>query len=550
MRLKSFKVKNFRRFTDLTVRGIPETARLIILVGPNGCGKSSFFDALIAWRSSKHGHMLEEDYHDKHYEKGNSINTDRLGLSRFDIDFFDLQSNRSKKSVYARSAYRNETEYQMRELSRLEDPLGNFRMKRMIDNDAAIAQNFQRLVSQSIEGLYEPKDGSMTLEDYKEEMFGSIRDALGDLFPDLTFDNLGNPLKDGTFRFTKGTSKGFPLKNLSGGEKAAFDLILDLIVARHSYDDTLYCIDEPESHLHTRLQAKLLSVLYNLIPDNCQLLLATHSIGMMREAWDIERQNSGKVVFLDFGNRNFDKEQIIEPRNPDRKFWREVYDTALGDLANHVAPERVIICEGHPVTKRPVSNYWHDAKCYERIFENEFPETKFVSMGNDREVSSDRYGAAEMLQSLMGGLEVMRLIDRDDRSDEEIAELQKEGVRVLSWRNLEFYLFHNEVLRALAEAENQPDKVNKLLARKREILKSNSCISSDDLKRANGKIYLACKEILNLTQHGNNKNSFARDTLAPLIKPGMKVYKQLKRDIFGSAEEDGDVQSPSQKEND
>ena len=47
MRFKSAVIKDFKRFTDLTLQGIPETARLTMLAGPNGSGKSSFFDALL-----------------------------------------------------------------------------------------------------------------------------------------------------------------------------------------------------------------------------------------------------------------------------------------------------------------------------------------------------------------------------------------------------------------------------------------------------------------------------------------------------------------------
>jgi hypothetical protein len=36
-----------------------------------------------------------------------------------------------------------------------------------------------------------------------------------------------------------------------------------------------------------------------------------------------------------------------------------------------------------------------------------------------------------------------------------------------------------------------------------------------------------------LSQSGNTTDAFLSDTLAPLIKPGMGVYAQLKRDIFG-----------------
>ena len=39
MRIKGAKIKDYKRFTDLTIEGIPITARLIMLAGPNGSGK-------------------------------------------------------------------------------------------------------------------------------------------------------------------------------------------------------------------------------------------------------------------------------------------------------------------------------------------------------------------------------------------------------------------------------------------------------------------------------------------------------------------------------
>ena len=46
MKIKSIHLHDFKRFTDLTISELPETARLVVLIGPNGCGKSSVFDAL------------------------------------------------------------------------------------------------------------------------------------------------------------------------------------------------------------------------------------------------------------------------------------------------------------------------------------------------------------------------------------------------------------------------------------------------------------------------------------------------------------------------
>ena len=532
MQFKSATIKIFRRFTDLTVQEVPETAKLIILAGPNGCGKSCFFDALHTWYNwtTAKNRLWEMDYHGK----AGSPHRDRWG-NDVKVEFHEPLPQEKKKILYVRSAYRNDPEFQIQHLNRAGDPLSEHHVSRMIDNDAAVARNFRRLASQVFDDIFEPEDGSVTLDQFTEQLIGDIRTAFSKLFPNVELNSLGNPLEDGTFRFTKGTSRGFQFKNLSGGEKAAFDLILDLVVARRAYDNTIFCIDEPESHMHAQLQAELLSVLYDLIPENCQLMLATHSIGMMRRARDIENEHPGSVVFLDFGNRDFDKSEIIVPTVPDRSFWNRAYSVALDDLAALVAPSRVVICEGQPKMENPVKNHSHDARCYERIFEKEFPETRFVSMGNDREIVGDKRGLAEALRLLIGGLEVVRLIDRDDRSSDEISDHAEKGVRVLSRRNLESYIFDDEVLRALAESGGEED-IAELLAEKHRILDARIVGPKGNLKPASGEIYLACKRTLSLGQCGENAKTFMRDTLAPLICSDMTVYKELRSDIFGSPE--------------
>ena len=531
MRLKSVTLNKFRIFSSLIVKGVPEEARLIILVGPNGCGKSCFFDALHSWHTliADKEPSWEVDYHNK----AGSPQRDAWPPDAINPEFHGPLPENKKKAIYVRSAYRNDPEFRLKQLKRVGDPLNEKRVSRMIDNDAAVAHNFQRLAGKGLQDLYADGDGATTFARYREESIGGIRKAMRRVFPDLELDSLGNPLEDGTFHFTKGTSKGFLFKNLSGGEKAVFDLILDFVIAGRAYDDTIFCIDEPEAHMNTRLQAELLSVLYGLIPENCQLILATHSIGMMRRARDIEAEHPGSVVFLDF-EHDFDETQVIEPTKPDRTFWKRAYEVSFDDMAALVAPDRVVICEGHPKLKNPVKNHSHDARCYESIFESEFPETRFVSMGNDSEIEGDKRGLAEALGLLFADLKILRLIDRDYRSEDDITDAAKNGIRVLSRRNLESYLFDDEVLRPLAAGAGAEDKIDELLAEKTRILTERTGDPKDDLKPASGQLYVACTKILDLTQHGNKAKLFMRSTLAPLIKPGMAVYDELKRDIFAA----------------
>jgi hypothetical protein len=73
------------------------------------------------------------------------------------------------------------------------------------------------------------------------------------------------------------------------------------------------------------------------------------------------------------------------------------------------------------------------------------------------------------------------------------------------------------------------------LAIKAAALQENSQRNKDpdDVKAASGTIYNEMRRLLQLTQAGNDRDSFARDTLAPLLTPGMAAYAELREDIFG-----------------
>ena len=181
----------------------------------------------------------------------------------------------------------------------------------MIENDAAATGNYQRLASSALERAFRREDRSKSLGEFQDETLGEIQDAMRRLFPDLVLNSLGDPLNDRSFTFGKGTSTSFLYKNLSGGEKSAFDLLFDIFVKRVEYDDTVFCIDEPEAHMNPRLQGDLLEELFRLMNDKSQLWIATHAIGMMRKALQLYEEYGEEIVFLDFSDENFDSQEVV-----------------------------------------------------------------------------------------------------------------------------------------------------------------------------------------------------------------------------------------------
>ncbi|MEZ4968954.1 MAG: AAA family ATPase [Flavobacteriaceae bacterium] len=66
MKIKKISINKFKRFTDLEITDIPESARLIVLVGPNGSGKTSLFEAFNHYyQLSGYGQPGVQDYFEK-----------------------------------------------------------------------------------------------------------------------------------------------------------------------------------------------------------------------------------------------------------------------------------------------------------------------------------------------------------------------------------------------------------------------------------------------------------------------------------------------------
>ncbi len=536
-KIQAIKLHHFKRFSDLTIQYIPELVRMVVLAGPNGNGKSSLFEAFRLWSGRiATGWLQDDDYYIWAPSRGTSITPAEDIKLTFHGVTPEPTTDAARKAFHFRSAYRNDPD--MTRPGGFGQPLPQQmgpRFQKMMENDAAVAQNYQTLVSDAFDSAFVREPSDTPIGVWRDKVIRDLRDPMGRLFPGLTLNGLGSPLRDPTFRFDKGASRGFVYKNLSGGEKAAFDLLLDFVVVRDFYGDTTYCVDEPEAHLNPRVHGSLLREIFALVPEPCQLWIATHALGMLRAARDIQNQDPGSVAFLDFGgDYDFDQPTLMSPVRPTRVFWERALEVALDDMASLVAPGTVVICEGNPRGDVPGRNADHDARCYNIIFGDGYPDLKFISGGNSHDVANDRLKFIAALPSIAQGIRAIRLIDRDDHSDQDVAEFNRAGVRVLSRRHLESFLYDDEVIRALCLEFGQPEKSPQAAEQVREALAASvaSGRPSDDVKAVAGDIFNRLRRLLQLRRVGDNAPAFARNTLAPLVKPGMHVYDELRQAIF------------------
>ena len=535
MKIKSIHLKNFKRFTNLTIQNIPQTAKLVVLVGPNGCGKTSVFEAFNQWYRI---HKWRYGYNDNLYLIKSSLDDSQIQVNPWNdimIEFHDLQENSpqslNRNHFYFRSAYRNDPDFSVSELKRMGNPTEQ-RRENLMNTDAKVSEDYQRLISKTMAGVYSSDNNNISVKELRESIIGKIQKALNFIFPDLQLLDIGDPLEDGTFYFKKGAIEKYNYKNLSDGEKSAFYLILDLIVKLEYYPNCVFCIDEPETHMHTSLQEKVLEELYKCIPDNSQLWIATHSIGMLKKARELNEATPGSVAFIDFDGRDFDSEEVMKPVKIDRPIWNKFLELTFEDFAGLISPQTIVFCEG---SQQGRTNKKFDQEVYSKIFQQEIPDVAFVSIGSCNDLENGNNVSLNIVKEVVKNSDIIRLVDRDNKSDYEVEECLNKGIKVLSRRNLECFLFDDELIKKLCDVKGASDKYSDCLEKKQQAIQNSIARNnpSDDVKSASGEIYNGLKEVLHLTRCGNNTHSFLRDTMAPLVSPDTSVYKELKHSIFG-----------------
>jgi predicted ATPase len=115
MKLADAHLQHFKRFTDLTIRGLGPEVRLVMIAGPNGSGKSSLFDAFLVWARMRYGGWGGDS---GYYQKGSE--SDAHVQQRVSLQFHgpEPEGEAVGRAWYFRSAYRNDPEFQLQALQR------------------------------------------------------------------------------------------------------------------------------------------------------------------------------------------------------------------------------------------------------------------------------------------------------------------------------------------------------------------------------------------------------------------------------------------------
>jgi AAA15 family ATPase/GTPase len=154
MKIKTVNLNQFKRFTDLTITDIPESTKLVIIAGPNGCGKSSLFDGMKSWHQNWKGQGQNwiQDYHSKQGSGISQNNIDNTVKVTVHGQEPPANTEERKKALYIRTAYRNDPQIQVGSLQKVGSQLDENRFNSSYSG-GQIKGNFERKYLQNIFAL-------------------------------------------------------------------------------------------------------------------------------------------------------------------------------------------------------------------------------------------------------------------------------------------------------------------------------------------------------------------------------------------------------------
>lgn len=432
MKIKKIELKNFKRFTDLIISNIPDSSKLVLIIGSNGSGKSSLFDAF-DWLNKGIRKGIPYGHEGMNYYQKNTNNGD----SSIEIELIDGRAVKKKGSLisegreiiekfFGRSSIRivpriSNTADLIQVSNDMDSPLS------YIEHDTRFINDVFLYIQEINNALRAPifsgkqADTLKIFQDFIKPLNESLLNILGGdettTIQIAEFED-ASPQKPAKLIFKKGESKiNYDL--LSHGEKQIIILLINFIVRSKYYQDSIIFIDEMDSHLNTALQSNLLKeIVSRWIPNNAQLWTASHALGFIEYA-----KSSENASIIDFDLLNFDIKQSLSPIAKDRL---DVYEIAI--------PKATItsILKGYKLVAVENKNdkYFNQALGEEGYL--------FLPANNNREV----------FLTVKADKDKLGLRDRDYLRSDEIMLIKNKlpNLKILSFYTFENYIYHPDNL--------------------------------------------------------------------------------------------------------
>ncbi|MBX3252528.1 MAG: AAA family ATPase [Chitinophagaceae bacterium] len=433
MRITELHLVNFKRFTDLTITNIPESSKLVLLIGSNGSGKSAVLDVFsLMLGAVRHDVSGGEERFEYYYKQTNqellltitvtngetfSISGERGGLS-WDERLYKLKG----ANFYGRTSFRQIPQLTRTSLGeqKFDFDKDSDRPKFFIERDSRFENDVEKITEIILKDFFR---SGRSNEQIRHEYIDPINKALRNIFgtgngTKLQLIEIIPPLegKIAQINFKKGESE-IHYNFLSAGEKEVFNLLINLLSRASLYRDTIYFFDEIDLHLNTRLQYNLLKeITENWIPETSQLWTASHSLGFIEYA-----KQHDHASIIDFDDLDFDLPRILSPEPKDNP---DIYEIAVGK-------------EYLPALFKQMEVYFVENKDRDYYATVGIENTVFVS-------DNSRNNVYHKVKST--GLK--GIVDRDFLSDDDIYEIKKHylNLRILNYYSIENYMYHPDNL--------------------------------------------------------------------------------------------------------
>lgn len=330
MFIRSIEIKNFRIFkadTEFTIDNINapdgsnEGSGLNVFVGENGCGKTALLDALsLPLLEYKTDSFSIEDFNDPDnkvvinlfsedefdvdgtmpsgsfkakgftFEGGvrsREIKTYLLSMVVSDQKFIAVDPTKPSESspdlrVNVNNPFKgkrfNENDVLYLDKNRLfQTRCGNFnktRFDRLMEDF-----NFQYLKKSTLQNLNDDLDVKIKKDKVENAFLAQAIKKFQEISGSqirLDFLNNCEPFKNGFFATKKDNHQQIPLDNLGSGYEMIFSLLYSFYLAQQSGKQLIILIDEPELHLHPRLQEKFVDFILEF-SKTAQIFITSHS---------------------------------------------------------------------------------------------------------------------------------------------------------------------------------------------------------------------------------------------------------------------------------
>ena len=217
----------------------------------------------------------------------------------------------------------------------------------------------------------------------------------------------------------------YSVAELSDGERNAFLIAASVLTAKPG---TLLLIDEPERHLHRSIISPLLTLLFEKRED-CAFVISTHEVML-----PIDSPSSSTLLLraCEYSESNSISWMVdLLPSNSD------IDDALKSDILG--ARQRIIFVEGTATSL--------DAPMYNLLF----PTASVISKKSCRDVEQ----AVRSLRDVENAhwIKAWGIVDRDRRSEDDVARLRTFNVFALSHYSIESLYYHPKIITWVAQRQ-------------------------------------------------------------------------------------------------